>query len=397
DERVDERTRIKLMTDGILLSEIHRDPMLREYDTLIIDEAHERSLNIDFLLGYLHRLLPRRPDLKLIVTSATLDPERLSAHFDSAPVLTVEGRTYPVELRYRPLDADADVAPAVADAVAELFRGANGGDGDVLVFLPGEQQIRECARRLHKHPQVTAEVLPLLARLSAKEQDRVFSPGKARRVILATNIAETSLTVPRIRYVVDTGTARIKRYNAKARIEQLGIEPVSQASANQRAGRCGRLRDGVCVRLYSEDDFHARGPFTDPEIVRSNLASVILQMSILGLGDIGSFAFVDAPRDRYVRDGYRLLRELGAVDSRERVTATGRRMARLPVDPRFARILLAAPGYRCLREALTIVAGLSIQDPRERPLDHRAAADESHAARQHPQSDFLSLLTLYDD
>ncbi|MEL7448225.1 MAG: ATP-dependent RNA helicase HrpA [Pseudomonadota bacterium] len=395
DERIADNTRVKLMTDGILLNEIHNDPKLLQYDTLIIDEAHERSLNIDFLLGYIKRLLPQRPDLKVIVTSATLDPERLSAHFADAPVLKVEGRTFPVTLRYEAPDGNEEVADSIARTVAGLP--AADETSDVLVFLPGEQQIREAARALEKHPKVNADILPLLARLSAREQDKVFNPGKRQRVILATNIAETSLTVPRIRYVIDTGTARIKRYNAKARIEQLGIEPVSQASANQRMGRCGRLQDGVCIRLYAEEDFADRTEFTDPEIVRSNLASVILKMAILGLGDIEKFAFVDPPHTRYIRDGYRLLKELGAVDARERVTPTGRRMARLPVDPQFARIVLAAPEHGCLREILTIVSGLSVQDPRERPLDKRAAADECHAVRHDARSDFIALLTLWQD
>jgi ATP-dependent helicase HrpA len=390
---------VKLMTDGILLAELRADSELRAYDTLIIDEAHERSLNIDFLLGYLQRLLPRRPDLKLVITSATLDPERIAGHFDDAPVYEVPGRTYPVETRYRPVqeeaeDTDRDLNTAILEAVDEL---AAEGPGDVLVFLPGEREIREAAEALRKHHPKHTEILPLYARLSASEQNRVFAPHTGRRVVLATNVAETALTVPGIRYVVDSGLARIARYAWRSRVQRLSLEPVSQASANQRAGRCGRLGPGVCIRLYSEEDFELRPAFTDPEILRSNLAAVILQMANLGLGDPERFPFVDPPDTRLIHDGFKLLEELGAVDARHRITDTGRKLARLPVDPRLGAMLLAAGREGALVEVTRIVAFLAIQDPRERPAEKRQAADEAHAQYRETGSDFLGWLRLWDN
>ena len=393
-DRTGPNCRVKLMTDGILLAEIRRDRDLRQYDTLIIDEAHERSLNIDFLLGILKRLLPRRPDLRVLITSATIDPEGLAKHFGGAPVVEVSGRTWPVEVRHRPpAEADAgEQLPALLAAVDELT--AEPGGGDVLVFLPGERDIRETAVALGRHaPGI--EILPLFARLSAAEQDRVFRTGKARRVILSTNIAETSLTVPGIRFVIDPGRARISRYSYRSKIQRLQIENISQASARQRQGRCGRLRDGVAIRLYDEDDFEARPAFTDPEILRTNLASVILSMADLKLGRIEDFPFLDSPDPRFVRDGYRLLSELGAVDDAGNVTRQGHDMARLPIDPRLSRILIAAGELGCLSEALVITSLLSIRDPRERPLEKAAQADLRHAAWQMPNSDFSSALKLW--
>jgi ATP-dependent RNA helicase HrpA len=403
-------TLIKVMTDGILLTELQRDRLLLRYDTLIIDEAHERSLNIDFILGYLKQLLPRRPDLKVIITSATIDPERFSRHFAITPrggatapaasdhvppILEVSGRTYPVEVRYRPLD-DQDQIQAITDALAELRREA---PGDVLVFLSGEREIRDTADALAGEPGL--EVLPLYARLSAAEQYRVFEPHQGRRVVLATNVAETSLTVPGIRYVVDPGTARISRYSQRTKVQRLPIEPVSQASASQRAGRCGRTSDGICIRLYSEEDFAGRPQFTEPEILRTNLASVILRMAALELGAIADFPFVDPPDARQVADGLRLLTELGAVtagsrDGSVRLTSTGRKLADLPVDPRLGRMILEAGQNGCAREVLIITAALAIQDPRERPSDAREAADALHRRFAEPGSDFLAFLTLWD-
>ncbi len=385
-------TRIKLMTDGLLLAEIRRDKLLRRYDTVIVDEAHERSLNIDFLLGYLHRILPRRPDLKLIITSATIDPQRFSAHFGGAPVIEVSGRTYPVEVRYRPVeDADRDQEDAIADAVEDLQRD---GPGDVLVFLSGEREIRDTADVLRGRLRADVEVLPLYARLSAAEQQRVFKPHPRRRVVLATNVAETSLTVPGIHYVVDPGTARISRYSARLKVQRLPIEPVSQASADQRKGRCGRVASGICVRLYDEEDFEARPRFTDPEIQRTNLASVILQMAAAGLGDIEDFPFLDPPDRRQVRDGIALLEELGALRA-GKLTKLGRRLADLPVDPRMARMILEADKLGCTTEAIVIAAALSIQDVRERPQDKAAQADQSHARFADESSDFMALLNLW--
>jgi ATP-dependent RNA helicase HrpA len=398
-DRVGPRTYVKLMTDGILLAETQGDRDLRQYDTLIIDEAHERSLNIDFLLGYVSRLLPRRPDLRLIVTSATIDAERFSRHFaidgKPAPVIEVSGRLYPVEIRYRPVDEEDDdrtLGQAIVDAVDEL---ALCGPGDVLVFLPGEREIREAAEALRKHHPAHAEILPLYARLSAAEQERVFRPHTGRRIVLATNVAETSLTVPGVRYVVDSGLARIKRYSYRNKVEQLRVEPVSQASAKQRAGRCGRVANGTCIRLYAEDGHDARPAFTDPEVLRSSLASVILRMKSLDLGDVEAFPFIDAPVPRAVQDGYALLSELGAVGEDRELTETGRQLARLPVDPRIGRMILAAKSESALEEVLVIASALSVQDPRERPLERAAAADEAHKRFDDEKSDFLSYLKLW--
>jgi ATP-dependent helicase HrpA len=416
-DRTSRSTRVKLMTDGILLAELQRDRMLRRYDTIIVDEAHERSLNIDFLLGYLKRLLPRRPDLKLVITSATIDTRRFADHFSDrhgrpAPVIEVSGRTYPVEVRYRPLMAlpdgssvDEEGEPvvrdqteAVVDAVREL---SAEGPGDVLVFLPGEREIRDTADALADYARSAPrgrglDVLPLYSRLSAAEQHRVFSPsGADRRVVLATNVAETSLTVPGIRYVVDTGVARISRYSARTKVQRLPVEPISQASANQRSGRCGRVEAGVAIRLYSEEDFEGRPEFTDPEILRTNLASVILQMASLGLGDLGRFPFVEPPDRRNVTAGRQLLDELGALEGEGRLTATGRRLARMPVDPRLGRMVLEAERLGCVREVLVIAAALSLQDPRERPAEQQAQADQLHARFRAEDSDFLGWLHLW--
>jgi len=398
-DHVQESSYIKVMTDGVLLAEIQSDPELRQYDTLIIDEAHERSLNIDFLLGYLHRLLPRRPDLKVIITSATIDPQRFSDHFGQAPIIEVSGRTYPVELRYRPLLGDDDDqkdrgrGQAILDAVDEL---ATEGPGDVLVFLPGERAIREASELLRKHHPPNTEILPLYARLSATQQNQVFKAHKGRRIVLATNVAETSLTVPGIRYVVDTGLARISRYSYRTKVQCLPVEAVSQASANQRSGRCGRVAAGICIRLYDEDDFAARAPFTEPEIRRTNLAAVILQMAVLGLGNVDEFPFVDPPDSRFIRDGYKLLHELGAVNGQQSLTSLGKQIACLPVDPRLARMILAARDTHCLREVLIITAALEVVDPRERPLDKAQAADEKHALFRDEKSDFMAYLNLWN-
>jgi ATP-dependent helicase HrpA len=394
NDRSGERTLVRLMTDGLLLAEIQHDRLLRRYNTIIVDEAHERSLNIDFLLGCLTQILPRRPELKLIVTSATIDPQRFSAHFGGAPIVEVSGRTYPVETRYRPSGQDIDQAEAIADAVDELLREAA---GDVLVFLSGEREIRDTAELLRGRLGGHVEVLPLYARLSSAEQQRVFEPHARRRVVLATNVAETSLTVPGIRAVVDPGTARISRYSARLKVQRLPIEPISQASADQRKGRCGRTSDGVCIRLYDEDDFAARPRFTDPEILRTSLASVILQMAALGLGEVEEFPFLDPPDRRQVRDGVLLLQELGALDEHKQLTPLGRRLARLPVDPRLGRIVLEAGRLGCAEEAIVIAAALSIQDPRERPAEQQEAADRMHdrfTADEH-DSDFLALLNLW--
>ncbi|HYF58415.1 MAG TPA: ATP-dependent RNA helicase HrpA, partial [Burkholderiaceae bacterium] len=450
NERVSKTARIKLMTDGILLAESLSDPLLRQYDTIVIDEAHERSLNIDFLLGYLKQLVegPRRDDLKLIITSATIDAERFARHFGSergpAPVIEVSGRTYPVEIRWRPRgDAGAEAAPnapasdaatasdptaarperparpggrasrgddddetdlpaAIEDAVDELWAE---GPGDILVFLPGEREIRETAEHLRRAwtrrprasgPVASAEILPLFSRLSAADQQRVFAPSGQPRVVLATNVAETSLTVPGIRYVVDTGLARVKRYRYRGKVEQLQIEPVSRAAADQRAGRCGRVAAGICIRLYEEADYLKRPAFTDPEVLRSSLASVILRMKALKLVDIESFPFVDPPPRRAITDGYDLLRELDAIDAEGALTETGRQLARLPVDPRIARMLLAARKAGCLRETLIVAAALSVQDPRERPPDRQQAADQAHARFVDPRSDFVGFVKLWD-
>jgi ATP-dependent helicase HrpA len=393
---------VKLMTDGILLAETQSDPLLRAYDTIIVDEAHERSLNIDFLLGHLKQILPRRSDLRIVVTSATIDAERFAAHFASAagpaPVIQVSGRLYPVEIRWRPFveSRDHDLGDAICDAVDELWRGPGAaGSGDVLVFLPGEREIRDAAERLRKHHPPGVEVLPLFARLSQQQQDEVFAPHSARRIVLATNVAETSLTVPGIRFVIDAGTARIKRYSYRSKVEQLPIEAISQAAANQRAGRCGRVADGVCIRLYDEADFTARPRFTDPEIVRSSLAGVILRMASLGLGSVEEFPFLEAPPRRAIADGYQLLGELGATDDRNALTTIGRELARLPLDPRIGRMILEARGREALREVLVVASALSVQDVRDRPLEQQQAADQAHAKFDDEKSEFLGTLKLW--
>ncbi|KAB2911348.1 MAG: ATP-dependent RNA helicase HrpA, partial [Dechloromonas sp.] len=398
---------VKLMTDGILLAESQSDPYLNAYEAIIIDEAHERSLNIDFLLGYLKQLLPRRPDLKLIITSATIDAERFSQHFNGAPVIEVSGRLYPVEVRHRPVedidkkDDERDLYDAIVDAADELSRL---GSGDILVFLPGEREIREAAEALRKHalarPGLSTahapEILPLFSRLSAGEQDRIFKPsGGQRRIVLATNVAETSLTVPGIRYVIDTGLARVKRYSYRNKIEQLQVEKISQAAARQRAGRCGRVAAGVCIRLYDEADFNARPPFTDPEILRSSLAGVILRMKSLRLTDVESFPFIEPPPAKAISDGYALLQELGALDDDNRLTKVGEALAKLPLDPRIGRMLVAARDLGCLKEVLVIAAGLSTQDPRERPQERQQAADEKHKLFADEKSEFLSWVKLW--
>ncbi len=397
-DRVRPDTVIKLMTDGILLAETQSDPLLSQYQVILIDEAHERSLNIDFLLGYLRRLLPRRPDLKVIITSATIDPDRFARHFGDAPVIEVSGRTFPVEVRYRPLIAededslDRDLQQAILDAVDEV---SALGPGDILIFLSGEREIRETAESLRKHHPPGTEILPLYARLSAAEQNKVFQAHGRRRIVLATNVAETSLTVPGIRYVIDPGLARISRYSPRAKVQRLPIEKISQASGNQRKGRCGRISAGVCVRLYSEEDFLSRPPFTDPEIQRTHLAAVILQMAALKLGAVAEFPFIDPPDGRQINDGYHLLTELGAVDEGRRITETGRQLARLPIDPRLGRMVLAARREGCLAETLVIAAALAIQDPRERPLERQQAADEKHRRFRDERSDFQALLNLW--
>ncbi|WP_186091610.1 ATP-dependent RNA helicase HrpA [Burkholderia gladioli] len=412
---------VKLMTDGILLAETQTDPLLRAYDTLIIDEAHERSLNIDFLLGYLKQILPKRPDLKLIVTSATIDAERFARHFGSeekpAPVFEVSGRLYPVEMRYRPIaddrpaairnaegaasgrdrqksarEAERDLMDGIVDAVDELCRE---GPGDVLVFLPGEREIREAAEALRKHHPPHTEILPLFARLSAGDQERVFKASNARRIVLATNVAETSLTVPGIRYVVDTGLARVKRYSYRNKVEQLQVESISQAAANQRAGRCGRVADGICIRLYEEADYLARARFTDPEILRSSLAAVILRMKSLHLSSIESFPFIEPPPGRAIADGYQLLNELGAVDDDNALTPLGRELARLPLDPRVGRMILAARDQQALREVLIIASALSVQDPRDRPIEAQEQADQAHRKFADERSEFLQWLRIW--
>ena len=397
-DKVGPRCMLKVMTDGILLAETQSDPELRQYDSIIIDEAHERSLNIDFLLGYLKRLLPRRPDLKVVITSATIDSERFSRHYGGAPVIEVSGRLYPVEVLYREVAGDAEDTTrdeeenALADAVEEA---CSHGPGDVLVFLPGEREIRDAAESIGRRRLRDTEILPLYGRLSSSEQDRVFRPGPERRIVLATNVAETSLTVPRIRYVVDSGLARVKRYSYRNKVEQLRVENISQAAAMQRAGRCGRVADGVCVRLYTEEDYSRRPAFTDPEVLRSSLAAVILRALSLGLGKVEEFPFLDPPAPRAIADGYALLAELGAVDEENALTDLGRELARLPLDPRISRMLVGAREEGCLEEVLVIAAALSVQDPRDRPLEKAAAADERHAKFADERSDFLGFLKLW--
>lgn len=400
-DQVNALTQVKLMTDGVLLAEIQQDRLLLQYDTIIIDEAHERSLNIDFLLGYLRELLPRRPDLKIIITSATIDPERFSRHFHHAPVIEVSGRTYPVEVRYRPAeeqsaDGEEDWMQPVVAAIDELYLEK---PGDILIFMSGEREIRDAAEALNKRNLPHTEVLPLYARLSNAEQNRVFQPHTGRRIVLATNVAETSLTVPGIRYVIDPGMARISRYSYRTKVQRLPVEPVSQASASQRKGRCGRVSEGICIRLYSEQDFQQRPAFTEPEIMRTNLASVILQLTALDLGDITTFPFVDAPDKRRIQDGVRLLEELGAVSRQEggrnKLTTIGRQLAQLPIDPRLARMVLAAQQYGCVHEMMIITAALSIQDPRERPADRQQAADEKHRRFTDKDSDFITYVNLW--
>ncbi len=391
---------IKLMTDGILLAESQTDPYLNQYDTIIIDEAHERSLNIDFLLGYLKWLLPKRPDLKLIITSATIDPERFATHFGNAPIINVSGRTYTVEIRYRPIEqseeddeTDDALQQAILQAVDELHREIR---GDILIFLTGEHEIRETAESLRKHHPAHCEILPLYAKLSVAEQERVFKPQSQVRIVLATNVAETSLTVPGIRCVIDTGHARISRYSHRSKIQRLPIEKISQASANQRAGRCGRVAEGICIRLYSPDDFAGRPLFTEPEILRTNLSSVILQMTALKLGDIEDFPFVEPPESKMIRDGKTMLHEVHALDKDGQLTETGRQLAKIPADPKLARMLLAAADEHCLTEMAIIVSGLSVQDPREKPADKMAQAEQKHAAFRIPESDFLTLLNIWN-
>jgi ATP-dependent helicase HrpA len=406
-DSLSENTYIKLMTDGILLAETQGDPYLEQYDTIIIDEAHERSLNIDFLLGYLKQLLPKRPELKLIITSATIDPQRFSTHFNDAPMLMVSGRTYPVETRYHPLQSedpdeeDMLMEEAILAAVDEVSRRAAPdssiptGEGDILIFLTGEREIRETAEALRKHHPPETEILPLYSRLSADEQMKVFKPHGRRRIVLATNVAETSLTVPGIRYVIDPGHARISRYNARTKVQRLPIEPISRASADQRKGRCGRVAPGICVRLYSEADFNTREEFTPPEILRTNLASVILQMKSLRLGEIQDFPFIEPPDYRQIKDGYQTLHELGAIDENNQLTPLGGMLARLPIDPRIGRMVLAAREEGCLEEVLIIASALTVQDPRERPMEMQQAADEAHSKWRDENSDFVAYLHLW--
>ena len=397
-DSLSENTYIKLMTDGILLAETQDDPYLEQYDTIIIDEAHERSLNIDFLLGYLKQLLPKRPELKLIITSATIDPQRFSTHFNDAPMVMVSGRTYPVEVRYRPLQSDDPeeedllMEEGILAAVDEVCRE---GRGDVLVFLSGEREIREAAEALRKHHPAETEILPLYSRLNVDEQMKVFRAHGRRRIVLTTNVAETSLTVPGIGYVVDTGYARISRYNARTKVQRLPIEAISRASAEQRKGRCGRIGPGVCVRLYGEEDFNQREEFTPPEILRTHLASVILQMKALRLGEIQDFPFIEPPDYRQIRDGYQTLHELGAIDENNELTQLGGQLARLPIDPRIGRMVLAAREEGVLEEVLIIASALTVQDPRERPADMQQAADEAHSKWRDENSDFVAYLHLW--
>ena len=393
-DQTNPNTLIKMMTDGVLLAELARDRYLNAYDTIVVDEAHERSLNIDFILGYLRQLLPRRPDMKVVITSATIDPERFAKHFHDAPVIEVSGRGYPVDVQYRPLneDGEQDINHAIGAAVSEAIRS---GPGDILVFLPGEREIRDAANHLRHLNLDQLDVLPFYARLGLTQQTRIFQQSGTRRVVLATNVAETSVTVPGIRYVVDTGLARVSRYSYRTKVQGLPVEKISQASAEQRKGRCGRIAPGVCFRLYPEDDHESREPYTDAEILRTNLAAVILQMKALRLGPIEKFPFLDKPDPRFVKDGYRLLRELGALTPDDRLTATGKKLARLPLDPRLGRMLLAAVDHNAVAETLTIAAALSVADPRERPLEHRELADEAHRSFADKRSDFVTWLNLW--
>lgn len=401
-DQISDNTFVKLMTDGILLAEIQNDRYLNQYDTLIIDEAHERSLNNDFILGYLKQILAKRPDLKVIITSATIDVERFSRHFNNAPIIEVSGRTYPVEVRYRPIveEEDQDQLQGILNAVDELQAE---GRGDILIFMNGEREIRDTAEALQKQELRHTEILPLYARLSAAEQQRIFNPSNLNRIILATNVAETSLTIPNIKYVIDTGTARISRYSYRTKVQRLPIEPISQASANQRKGRCGRISEGICIRLYSEEDFNSRPEFTDPEILRTNLASVILQMTALGLTDIASFPFVDAPDAKQIQDGIRLLEELGAIRrgelhsplQRNYLTEIGKQLAQLPIDPRLGRMVIEAAKNGSLHEVMMIVSALSIQDPRERPQEKQQSADDKHRRFADKDSDFLAFVNLW--
>lgn len=399
-DAVSEDTLVKVMTDGILLAEIHHDRLLRAYDTIIIDEAHERSLNIDFLLGYLKQILPQRPDLHIIITSATIETERFAEHFaidgKPAPIIEVSGRTYPVEIRYRPGTEDDDPLDVFVDAVTELYTESSVEGGDILAFFPGEREIREAEAALRKQQFPALDIVPLFGRLSAAEQHRVFEKHTTQRVVLATNVAETSLTVPGIRYVIDTGTARISRYSHRTKIQRLPIEEISQASARQRSGRCGRLSDGIALRLYSEENFEARPSYTEPEILRTNLAAVILRMADLGFGSVEDFPFLDPPELSSIRDGVQELRELGTLRDNMALTSTGRTMARIPTDPRLARMLIEAQRRGVLGDVMVIVAGLSLQDIRERPSEQQQEADQLHARFRNPHSDFLSYLQLWD-
>jgi ATP-dependent helicase HrpA len=391
-DKTSKGTSIKVMTDGILLAETQNDPKLIQYDTIIIDEAHERSLNIDFLLGYIKNLLPKRPDLKIIITSATIDVEKFSAHFNKAPIIQVSGRTFPVDIIYRPLkQLSQDVVENIEDAVLSSINDLPPGNkGDVLIFLPGERDIHDIKKFLSDQLKNKFEILPLFSRLPVKEQQKIFKQGTTRRIILTTNIAETSLTVPGIKYVIDVGLARIVRYNPRLKIEQLLIEKISQASANQRSGRCGRIAPGVCIRLYDEEDFDLRPTFTDPEIMRTSLASVILKMASLDLGPVHEFPFLQPPINKFIQDGYQLLYELDAVDRDFKILPMGHQLAKLPLDPSLGRILIESNKQACLNEILIIISALSISDPRERPLDKAEKADQAHLLFHDPDSGFMS-------
>ncbi|MEM7027658.1 MAG: ATP-dependent RNA helicase HrpA [Pseudomonadota bacterium] len=393
-DQTGDQTYIKLMTDGVLLNEMQRDKFLNQYDTIIIDEAHERSLNIDFILGYIKQLLPKRPDLKVIVTSATIDIKKFSSYFDDAPVIEVSGKTFPVEVLYRPIEEEDNEArlKAIYESIREL---SNIDMGDILIFLEGEGEIHETDKFLKKQKLADTDILPLYARLSSSRQGKIFSPHKRRHVILATNVAETSLTIPGIRYVIDTGKARISRYSVKSKVQRLPVEKISQAAADQRKGRCGRTSEGICIRLYNQDDFDARQAYTQPEILRTNLASVILQMKVLNLGDIQRFPFLEPPDDKLINDGINVLKEINALSPNGRLTKSGRKIARMPIEPRFACMLLAAKEYQCITEMLIIVSALSIQDPRERPFDNMHKADKAHEQFKDKESDFIWFINLW--